>query len=242
MKYRWIEYFILSAGGILLFAALVRFLIAMDGAQVLSLPDPALTIPLRYALIIIGAIELIVSFVCLLGKNTNLQMCCLIWLSTNFVVFSFLAICLHIQVQGTCVGSLTDPLGLYRGAIGPIMFIFPYGFILACYAAGLFFWFSKEARATRTAENQRLADRRDAAAGLLKIPCPSCGGRIKFDVQDLGQQRPCPHCATAVTLQKTMLKMTCVLCKGNVEFPSHAVGQKILCPHCAKRITLLQPA
>lgn len=81
-------------------------------------------------------------------------------------------------------------------------------------------------------------------SNYLKMSCPACGGRVKFAVQNIGQQISCPHCQAAITLRKPeeKLRMTCVLCRGSIEFPAHALGQKISCPHCAKTITLLKLA
>jgi hypothetical protein len=92
------------------------------------------------------------------------------------------------------------------------------------------------------AETRQLATRRYAAAGLMKMFCPACGGHLKFAAKNVGQQIPCPHCQKAITLREAdeKLKMTCILCGGHVEFPPHAIGQKISCPHCAKSITSLR--
>jgi DNA-directed RNA polymerase subunit RPC12/RpoP len=116
----------------------------------------------------------------------------------------------------------------------------PFGVALGSYAAAVALWFSAEARMARLAG----ARQRDAAAGLMKMVCPACGGPVQFAAPNVGQQIPCPHCRAAITLRKPddNLKMTCVLCGGHIEFPPHAVGQKIDCPHCAKTITLLRPA
>ncbi|MGH7940532.1 MAG: hypothetical protein ACREFR_05620 [Limisphaerales bacterium] len=73
-----------------------------------------------------------------------------------------------------------------------------------------------------------------------KMSCPSCGGRVKFPIQNLGQMTDCPHCQALVTLRKPeeILKMACYFCKEHVEFPAHALGRKIKCPHCKIEIGL----
>jgi hypothetical protein len=76
-------------------------------------------------------------------------------------------------------------------------------------------------------------------AKFQKMSCPSCGGHIKFAIQNLGQKIPCPHCHKETTLRKPdLLKMSCFFCKEHIEFPVHAIGQKIACPHCKMDITL----
>jgi hypothetical protein len=90
---------------------------------------------------------------------------------------------------------------------------------------------------------ERAAHKAELAAGFLKVSCPSCGGHIKFSIQNLGQKMPCPHCQTNITLRKPEnLKVSCYFCKGHIEFPAHAIGQKLKCPHCHMDIGLKEPA
>ncbi len=243
MNAKWIKFFIPSAGAILLAAALMRFIIAVGNAQIMPLPEPMLGIQLRYAVLMVGGFELVVALICLFGKHAGLQIGWLAWLSTNYIVFQAALWWTHCQLQGTCLGSLTDPLRLSRGTSGLIMTFVPLYLAAGSFAAGFWLAFSKDARTARQLAAQELAGQRDTAAGLLKMPCPACGVHIKFAIQNLGQHIPCPHCQSTITLRKPEnLKMTCVLCGGHVEFPAHALGQKIPCPHCAKTITLLKPA
>jgi hypothetical protein len=243
MPAKWINYFVLSAGGLLLAAALSRFLIAVGNAQVLALSDPMLGIPLRYALLAVGALELVVALICLFGKQLGLQIGWLVWLSINFTVFWIGLRWQHCQPQGTCIGSLTDPLRLYHGRMGYVYKFVPFCLVLASYAAGLWFWLSKDARAARSLVAQQRAYQRDSAAGLLKMPCPSCGGHIKFAARNAGQIIPCPHCQATITLRREdKLKMSCYFCMGHIEFPPHAIGEKLKCPHCNSEITLIEQA
>jgi hypothetical protein len=240
MGTKWIRGFIVSAGGILLAAALIRFLIAVGNAQCLSLPEPLLGIPLRYAVLLVGTIELTVALICLFGRQVVPQIGWLAWLATNFIVYRFALLCMQYHPQGTCIGSLTDPLYITRGATGYLMEFIPFCLVFGNLAAILWLWFSNENRTARRATALQHVDRQDAAAGLLKMPCPSCGGKIKFPTQNLGQKIPCPHCRASITLQAPgNLKMSCVLCGGHIEFPAYALGQKIPCPHCRATITLL---
>ena len=220
--------FIYSAGGILLAAALMRFLIAAGTAQALTLPEPMLGIPLRYAVLIVGGLELTVALICLFGKQVGLQIGWLAWLATDFVVYRIGLFMLHCHPQATCIGSLTDPLHLSRGTTGLIIGFLPFYLLLGSYAALIWLW---------------LEGRRAKAAKFLKMSCPSCGIHIRFADRNLGRKIPCPHCQTNITLRKPdLLKMTCFFCQGHIEFPAHAIGEKIPCPHCNMDITLKEPA
>ncbi len=68
----------------------------------------------------------------------------------------------------------------------------PFYLALGSYAAGIWLWFSPEARTARSVAARQHATQRDVADGLLKMPCPSCGGHIKFASQNIGKSIPCP--------------------------------------------------
>ena len=225
---KWIRYFILSSGAILLAAALTRFLIAAGSAQVMSLPEPVLGIPLRYAVLLVGAFELAMAMICLFGRQTGLQLGWLAWLVTNYAVYRIGLVTMGIHQQATCIGSLTDPLHLTRGVMGFIVGLLPLYLLLGSYAAVIWLW---------------LEGRRAKAAKFLKMSCPACGVHLRFDDRNLGRKIPCPHCQKAITLRKPdLLKMACFFCQEHIEFPPHAIGEKMPCPHCKMDITLKEPA
>jgi predicted RNA-binding Zn-ribbon protein involved in translation (DUF1610 family) len=241
--------FIHFAGGILLAAALIRFFIATGHLPVLALPDPMLGISLRFALLIVGGIELTFALICLFGKNVRLQTGFLAWLSTCFVVFWLGLFWMHCHLQGTCLGSLNDPLNLSRGAIGYVMRFIPVCLLLGSYAALLHLWLAKAGKAedmvTQPVTINRSRDRAEPAVlvRFLKISCTACGDHIEFPTNLLGQKIPCPHCQAIITLkQPDNIKISCSSCDGHIEFPAHAIGQKIPCPHCTETIRLLNPA
>ena len=235
-----IKLFIRVGGGILLAAALIRFLIAAGTSPALALPEPFIGISIRTAVRLVGGFELVVALFCLFGRWPRLQLGGLGLLATGYAAYVLVLLSKGVQVQTSCLGSLTDPLRIYRGSTGYVLQFVPFGLALGSYAAAVSLWFSADARTARLAR----ARQRDAAAGVMEMVCPACGGHVKFAAPNIGQQIPCPHCRVPFALRKPddNLKMTCVLCGGHIEFPPHAVGQKIDCPHCAKTITLLRPA
>jgi hypothetical protein len=235
-----IRSFIFSVGIILLAAAFERFLIATGNPQrVLLGLDPVLGIPLHFAVLMVGGLELATALICLFGKNAGLQIGWLVWLITNYVVFWIGLIYLHCQSQATCIGSLTDPLNLSSGMTGLVMEFIPIYLILGSLTGLIWVSFSKEAKAARLVTARLRADQYDIAAGLLRTLCPACGGKIKFHAQNIGQQIFCPHCQKAIILRKLeSLKMSCFFCQGHIEFPAHAIGKKTACPHCKIDITL----
>ena len=219
MNSKWIiKLFVYTAGGILLFAALVRFATAAGDAQSLAIPEPMLGIPLRYSVLLVGGIELAVACVCLFGKQVGLQAVCLAWLSTDFIVYRVALLLMHCHPQGTCLGSLTDPFRLAGGTTGLTIEFMPYYLVLGSYAAATWLFLSG------------IMSRPPA---FMKMFCPGCGGKIQFASQNLGRKIPCPLCRKTITLVRPgLLKMSCSFCNDHIEFPPHAIGQKISCPHC----------
>ena len=189
------------------------------------LPEPLIGIPLRYAVLMVRAFELLVALICLFGKHLLFQIGWLAWLSADFLVYRIGLLWEHRQPQGTCLGTLTDPLHLTRGITGAITGILPYYLLLGSCAAVIWYW------------------REGGIKTTLKMFCPSCGGKINFAVQNAGRQIPCPLCKKTLTLRAPeTLKMSCTFCKDHIEFPSHALGRKIPCPHCGMDVILKEPS
>jgi hypothetical protein len=225
MRTKWINWFLLSAGLILLAAALNRFLIASGNARELLLPEPVLSIPLRYGILLVGGLELAVGLICLFGKRPGLQLGWLIWLGFNFIVYRAALFYLHCNAQTSCLGDPTDPLHLSRTLLAPILPFLPFYLLVGSSAAAVCLWC------------------RGRQSNYLKMSCPGCGVHIKFLGKRIGEKTACPGCRTAITLRRSEnLKMSCFFCQGHIEFPAHAIGNKLQCPHCKKDITLKEPA
>ena len=245
----WTKLFTYSAGGILLGAGLIRWLIAAGHQPVLGMADPLLGIPVRDGLLIVGAVELGVAGLCLFGKNLRLQTALLAWLGTNLVVYQVGLVWLHLHPQAGCLGSLTDPLQLARGTLGYVTALMPGFVVLGSYAAAATELLPKGTKRTKEKSHGRIgltgttvaAETRQAAyVRFVKIACTACGGRIEFPANAFGEQISCPHCQAAIILQKPVnVKMRCPVCAGPLEYPDYALGQKILCPHCQAAIMLI---
>ena len=186
MEPKWIRAFVYSAGGVLLAAALGRFIIALGTAPVLDLPDPLLEIPLRYAVLGVGVLELVVALVCLFGKSLGRQAGLVAWLATNWAVYRIGVFWLGCYPQCTCLGRLTDPLHLPRGGTSHLLEYLPVYLLVGSYAALV--WLMRHPP-------------RRLVPGFF-ITCTACGGHIEFPASGLGQNITCPHCQTAVTLQQ----------------------------------------
>jgi predicted RNA-binding Zn-ribbon protein involved in translation (DUF1610 family) len=239
-----IRIFTVSAGALLLGAALVRFLILIGNVPQLHRAEPLLGLPLPLGILLVGCFELVVALVCLFGSRPGLQAGLLAWASLNYLVFRIGLVWMGIHPEWTCLGSLTDPLHLARGTTGfALGYIIPGALLVGSLAALLWQWrHPSDHHQPSTLNPQHFA----------KMSCPSCGRHIRFAIQNQGQKIPCPQCQTTITLRgpapsnnpaiqqstNPFLKSECYFCKGHVEFPAHALGEKILCPHCQRHITL----
>jgi hypothetical protein len=68
---RW---FLLSAGGILLFGGITRLLEVFGNAQQLEISDPIVLIPFRQLLVYVGIMELVVAYLCLFTNKKTLSL------------------------------------------------------------------------------------------------------------------------------------------------------------------------
>jgi len=134
-----------------------------------------------------------VALFCLFGRWPWIQIGGLAFLATVYAVYFLVLLSKGVQPQGSCIGSLTDPLRVYRGTTGLILGIIPFGLALGSYAAAIYLIFSSGARTERLAGARQPGDN-------LKMNCVLCGGHIEFPTHAVGQKIECPHCAKTITL------------------------------------------
>jgi prepilin-type N-terminal cleavage/methylation domain-containing protein/prepilin-type processing-associated H-X9-DG protein len=225
----WARGFALSAGGILLLAALSALTDFPWQATTVHTPfdvgDPIFGVSVKFILLAWIALSLAGAWLCLFTNRTAGALLFVAWLAVNFLIYR--------------IGLLTD------GWPHPVFawFYLADGFGFSPRTADALVWSAAIFLLAGSLAALWVLRRARIAAGFLKAFCPACGGHVKFPFQNLGRQTACPHCRTTITLSSLgqTLKMTCVLCGGRVEFPVHAAGQKIPCPHCQKTITLRGP-
>lgn len=229
----WVTLFTRLAGALLLALALVNLIDAGTNGQSLSVLDPLLGLPLRYAMLTVGGLELLVALVCLFGKRTGLQTTLAAWTVTNFAVYLVGLRWQGCHTQWGCLGNPLDRLRLFSGAADYGMYCIFTCLLVGSYATVVWLWLGEPV----------LVRNRKEKIESIKMSCPSCGIHIRFAMQNIGQITTCPKCRTTITLrQPTLLKMACFFCQEHIMFPSHAIGEKMPCPHCKMDITLKEPA
>jgi len=185
----WIRFFIYSTGGLLLAAALERFIIALGTAPVLDLPDPLLEIPLRYAVLGVGILELGVALVCRFGKSVTWFSVLATWLATNWAVYRIGLLCMGLHVQCTCVGRVTDPFQLPRGDASYILACLPICLVLGSY--GTIYWLMRH-------RPRRLA------SGFLNSSREACESHVEVLASGVGQKIASPRGLNPVTVQHAL--------------------------------------
>src|SRR5690242_6593783 len=216
------DVFKLVAGAILAFTGLAGLFSGMGSSQLMDMPDPLFGFSFRYVMLTLGAAQFLVGVLCVFSHRIQLSLWLAIWLAGEFLVYR---IGLWSMGWHHSCGFLYGQLG-FSPQVSDFVISSSSLFLLAGGAAVL--WFQR-----RTIQ----------VATTRKMTCPSCGVHIRFAVQNIGQEIPCPQCRKSIVLrQPKNLKMSCFFCQGHIEFPSHAIGEKRPCPHCNMDITLKEPA
>jgi hypothetical protein len=104
------EFFVLSAGAILLITGLAKVVGALGKAQFLDVPDPIFGIPFRHLMLLVGVLELIIAEVCLLTNKPKVSTEMVLWISSLFLVYRIGLWAVGWHRPCRCLGSLTDAL------------------------------------------------------------------------------------------------------------------------------------
>ena len=110
MQRKLISVFICSAGVLLLATAIAKLVSAGGSARILQYPDPILEISFRNVFWIVGITELIIAFVCFLGKRLGLQSVLVAWLATSFLAYRLGLWWSGWQRPCSCLGNLVDAI------------------------------------------------------------------------------------------------------------------------------------
>lgn len=239
MDSRIIKWYVYTAGLIFFAAAVLRFAVLAQNTHLsrllLKSQDPLLGFTVRREVWGVAFAELALAVACFWNIKFQFRILIIGWAVTSYFMFRAGLFFLNLQLQNSCIGSLSDPWHLAQGVPHFFVKILSYYLLVGSYGALLWPWFQG------AWQNRRdCAARKEIQAGIVKMVCHSCGGHIKFAGQNIGQKIACPHCQKAITLRRLdeRLKMMCFFCGGHIEFPAHAIGGKIPCPHCKMDITL----
>lgn len=111
---KWIKWFVFSAGCILLLSGLAKLISIFGNAEILSAANPLFGISFRYLMILVGLLELAVSYVCLFTPRWNLALKLVAWIAINFSAYHFALWLSNTRQPCPCLGNLTEIIHISR--------------------------------------------------------------------------------------------------------------------------------
>lgn len=241
-NFQWTTWLRFALGGILAFNGFADLIGLLAKSRLLDMPDPLLGIPFWNVSLTVAAAQLLVAALCLFTNRRTLSLWLAAWLAVNFLMYRI----------GLWTMGWHHPYGWLQGLMNSLNISPVRADVVSFGTTGLLLfgsltllWYS----------------RRVANGESLKMACPACGGKIKYSTHNAGQNLPCQHCQTLITLGNPppvapqpvrdgrspeamvrTLKIACTKCGGHIEFSTNSFGQKIPCPHCQAVIILQKSA
>lgn len=114
-------WFVMSAGAVLAITGLAKVFSAIGPARALDAADPLIGLPFRQLLLLVGLVELLISFFCLFTDKRRFSLVAVAWISTNFLVYRLGLWLIGWHKPCGCMGSLAGMLHLSDKAADNIM-------------------------------------------------------------------------------------------------------------------------
>jgi len=143
-----IRIFTFSAGLLLSATAIAKLISSAGVAKILEQPDPIFSISFRHVFWVVGMIELTTAFVCLFGRQLQLQVRLLAWLATSFLFYRLALIWIDYHRPCRCLGNLADDLHVSPQTADAAMKIILGYLLVGSYAALIWCWLQKRKRET----------------------------------------------------------------------------------------------
>jgi len=110
-----------SIGWILLATSGAKLYSALGIVKVLDIPDALLPMSVRHTLMLVGLIELVISFILFFGRNETVKLLCIAWLGGNFLLYRVATVLLTVGKPCPCLGSITEKIPLKPATIDHIL-------------------------------------------------------------------------------------------------------------------------
>lgn len=128
-----IDWFILTAGIVLIITALAKLISVFGTAPLLNRNDPATGLQFRHLLLMAAATEACVGFACFWKGNKRLRVALLAWISTCFLLYRCALRLLGQNHFCPCLGSLTASLHISSEMADSFMqYLLAYLFVGSC--------------------------------------------------------------------------------------------------------------
>jgi hypothetical protein len=133
-----VRYFIFTAGLLLVITSIAKIVSACGGSRIMITPEPLSGLSYKIFFWIVGLMELTIGIICLLSKESCLQISLIAWLSINFLLYRIGLTWFNQQRVCSCLGNLTDALHIKPETADTAMkFLLAY-LLIGSY--GLLFW------------------------------------------------------------------------------------------------------
>jgi hypothetical protein len=148
--------FVLSAGVVLAITGIAKIWSGLDNSKFLALVDPIIGIKFRQLILAVGLAEIVIALVCFFSKRQMLAIGLVAWMSTNFVVYRLGLWWMDWKKPCSCLGNLTDALGIAPQTADNIMKVVLAYLLIGSY--GLLIWQWRKCRvAAATATNSNVS-------------------------------------------------------------------------------------
>jgi hypothetical protein len=107
---KWVLFFFVSAGALLLLTATAKFISARGNAGILDTPDPVFLTSYRHELPLVGVIESGVAIWCIFGHGLMTRAMLLAWLSSMFIAYRVAVFVIEPFKTCPCLGTITQAL------------------------------------------------------------------------------------------------------------------------------------
>jgi len=132
---KYLRWFILTAGAVLVFTGAAKLLSSAGGAKVLDLADPVFMFSNRHVLMFAGVVEAGVGLYCLVKRREALQSLLVAALATCFVAYRLGLALMGYKGHCNCLGQLTDALGVDPALVDRLLVVALAYLLVGGYAA-----------------------------------------------------------------------------------------------------------
>lgn len=134
------RFFLYSAGAILLFTAMAKFISSAGHGAILRMSDPLIGIPFRDILLLAASVEAVTAVICLLNNRIGLSAGLVAWLSTCLAAYRFSLWQIGWHKPCSCLGNLTDALQISPRLADNIMKGVLIYLLIGSYYTSLWLW------------------------------------------------------------------------------------------------------
>lgn len=121
MRLKLVQFFIYTAGILLLVTALAKLISSSGTAEVLEVFDPIFRMPFRHVFWIVGTLELIIAIICFSGASINVKLGLVVWLSTSFMIYRICLWAIDYKKPCRCLGTFADVFHLSQDTVNLFM-------------------------------------------------------------------------------------------------------------------------